>query len=111
MPAKSATNRRMETTVWGTQPDHAIDQLFIKTIRTLAMDAVQQPNSRQPTAPMTLAPLVYTAFDRTRFASAAGVVRGAYVMARLSKPSEADALLTRDGRSWRSVHGDNVGRS
>jgi glucose-6-phosphate 1-dehydrogenase len=26
-------------------------------------------------------------------------------------PGEADALLAQDGRSWRSVHGDDDGRS
>src|ERR1017187_8615978 len=36
------------------------DQLCINTIRTLAMDAVQQANSGHPGTPMALAPLVYT---------------------------------------------------
>ncbi len=38
----------------------ASDQLCINTIRTLAMDAVQQANSGHPGTPMALAPLVYT---------------------------------------------------
>jgi transketolase len=37
-----------------------IDQLCINTIRTLAMDAVQQANSGHPGTPMALAPLAYT---------------------------------------------------
>src|SRR5262252_6550264 len=36
-----------------------IDQLCINTIRTLAMDAVQQANSGHPGAPMALAPVAY----------------------------------------------------
>jgi hypothetical protein len=60
MPAKSAKTRRIDAPVWGTQPDRAIDQLCINTIRTLAMDAVQQANSGHPGTPMALAPLVYT---------------------------------------------------
>lgn len=38
----------------------SIDQLSINTIRTLAMDAVQQANSGHPGTPMALAPVVYT---------------------------------------------------
>jgi transketolase len=37
----------------------AIDQLTINTIRTLAMDAVQQANSGHPGTPMALAPVAY----------------------------------------------------
>jgi transketolase len=37
-----------------------IDQLSINTIRTLAIDAVQQANSGHPGAPMGLAPVVYS---------------------------------------------------
>src|SRR5438270_12818048 len=36
-----------------------LDTLCINTIRTLAMDAVQQANSGHPGAPMALAPVVY----------------------------------------------------
>src|SRR5438309_3417529 len=36
-----------------------IDQLSINTIRTLAMDAVQQANSGHPGTPMAMAPVVY----------------------------------------------------
>ena len=46
----------------------AIADLCINTIRTLAMDAVQQANSGHPGAPMALAPLIYTLWqDFLRF--------------------------------------------
>src|SRR5579872_4118249 len=38
----------------------AIDEQCINTIRTLAMDAVQQANSGHPGTPMALAPVGYT---------------------------------------------------
>jgi transketolase len=41
-----------------------LDQLCINTIRTLTIDAVQQANSGHPGAPMALAPLVYTIWNR-----------------------------------------------
>jgi transketolase len=41
-----------------------LDQLCINTIRTLSMDAVQQAKSGHPGAPMALAPLVYTIWNR-----------------------------------------------
>jgi transketolase len=47
----------------GTGPSQAasdIDCLAINTIRTLAMDAVQQANSGHPGTPMALAPVAYT---------------------------------------------------
>jgi transketolase len=44
------------------QPD--LDQLSINTIRTLAIDAVQQANSGHPGAPMGLAPVVYSLWQR-----------------------------------------------
>jgi transketolase len=42
-----------------------IDHLCINTIRTLAMDAVQQANSGHPGAAMALAPLAYRLYART----------------------------------------------
>jgi transketolase len=41
-----------------------IDQLSINTIRTLAMDAVQQANSGHPGTPMALAPVAYCLWQR-----------------------------------------------
>jgi transketolase len=42
----------------------ALDQLCINTIRTLAMDGVQQANSGHPGTPMALAPVAYVLWDR-----------------------------------------------
>ncbi len=39
-------------------------QLCINTIRTLSMDAVQQANSGHPGAPMALAPVAFSIYDR-----------------------------------------------
>jgi transketolase len=47
-----------------TQAQQDIDQLCINTIRTLAMDAVQQAHSGHPGAPMALAPVVYCLWQR-----------------------------------------------
>ena len=41
-----------------------LDQLCINTIRTLAMDAVQQANSGHPGTPMALAPVAYCLWQR-----------------------------------------------
>jgi transketolase len=41
-----------------------LQQLCINTIRTLSMDAVQQANSGHPGAPMALAPVAFTLYDR-----------------------------------------------
>ena len=43
---------------------HALDQLAITTLRTLAMDAVQRANSGHPGTPMALAPVAYTLWER-----------------------------------------------
>ncbi len=45
----------------GAEPD--LDQLCINTIRTLAMDAVQQAKSGHPGTPMGLAPVAYTPWN------------------------------------------------
>jgi transketolase len=42
----------------------ALDQLSVNTIRTLTIDAVQAASSGHPGAPMALAPLVYTLWNR-----------------------------------------------
>lgn len=49
-----------QTVVTGAQ----LDQLSINTIRTLAIDAVQQANSGHPGAPMGLAPVAYTLWQQ-----------------------------------------------
>ena len=41
-----------------------MDELCVNTIRTLAMDAVQQANSGHPGTPMALAPVVYCLWQR-----------------------------------------------
>ena len=43
----------------------SVEQLAINTIRTLAMDAVQQANSGHPGTPMALAPVGYVLWNRT----------------------------------------------
>jgi transketolase len=45
--------------------DDETAELAINTIRTLSMDAVQAANSGHPGAPMALAPLVYTLWNRS----------------------------------------------
>ncbi len=47
-----------------TMTNEELDQLSINTIRTLSIDAVQQAKSGHPGAPMALAPLVYTIWNR-----------------------------------------------
>ena len=44
----------------GAAPPNRLDDQCINTIRTLAMDAVQQANSGHPGTPMALAPVIYT---------------------------------------------------
>ena len=56
---KSKSTRSVATPTWKTEA-RELDQLCINTIRTLAMDAVQQAKSGHPGTPMALAPLVYT---------------------------------------------------
>jgi transketolase len=41
-----------------------LDQLCVNTIRTLAIDAIQQANSGHPGTPMGMAPVVYTLWQR-----------------------------------------------
>src|ERR1700744_6547488 len=45
-------------------PAGDIDQIAIKTIRTLAIDAVQKADSGHAGAPMALAPVAYTLWTR-----------------------------------------------
>jgi transketolase len=46
------------------EQDARLDRLCIDTIRTLAMDAVQRAKSGHPGAPMALAPVAYTLWQR-----------------------------------------------
>ncbi len=43
---------------------HSLDELCVNTIRTLAIDAVQEANSGHPGAPMGLAPAAYVLWTR-----------------------------------------------
>ncbi|HEY3134736.1 MAG TPA: transketolase [Blastocatellia bacterium] len=47
-----------------TSQDAKLDELCINTIRTLAMDGVQQANSGHPGTPMALAPVAFVLWDR-----------------------------------------------
>jgi transketolase len=58
------TIQRAEIPTGGAERGRTLDQLCINTIRTLAMDAVQQANSGHPGTPMALAPLVYTLWKK-----------------------------------------------
>jgi len=51
-------------TVARVERSKGLDQLCINTIRTLAMDAVQQADSGHPGTPMALAPLAYVLWQR-----------------------------------------------
>jgi transketolase len=54
-----------DTTLRGTvQGIDTLDQLAVNTIRTLAMDAVQQAKSGHPGTPMALAPVIYCLWQR-----------------------------------------------
>jgi len=59
LPVTQATDRANEVPA-----ARDIDQLTINTIRTLSMDAVQRANSGHPGAPMALAPVAYTLWQR-----------------------------------------------
>jgi len=59
--AAVVTGQQIETKGFETQ---SIDTLCINTIRTLAIDAVQQANSGHPGAPMGLAPVAYSLWQQ-----------------------------------------------
>ena len=59
-PAAQAEQAGAEDDTGPSPGERAIDQLCINTLRTLAMDAVQQANSGHPGTPMALAPVAYT---------------------------------------------------
>src|SRR5438876_10441329 len=56
MPSKGTRMVASEQTLLTSKQ---LDTLSVNTIRTLAMDAVQQANSGHPGAPMALAPVAY----------------------------------------------------
>ena len=56
--------QRLRPSDSGASHNATLDELCINTIRTLAMDAVQQANSGHPGTPMALAPVAYTLWDR-----------------------------------------------
>jgi transketolase len=60
----STTDAIIPTPSAGTQAAGSLDQLCVNTIRTLAMDAVQEANSGHPGAPMALAPVAYCLWQR-----------------------------------------------
>src|SRR3954471_18025598 len=61
-PCHRALTTRGDDTVMLTTTD--LDTLSINTIRTLAMDAVQQPTSGHPGTPMAMAPVAYALWQR-----------------------------------------------
>jgi transketolase len=63
-----------------------LDKRCIDTIRTLAIDAVEKANSGHAGTPMAT-------FDRSRYAAADGLARGAYIMAGASDRTPAVILM------------------
>ena len=65
MSATSApsTDRLLES-ARGAVGGSPLDVLSINTIRTLCIDAVQEANSGHPGTPMSMAPVLYTLFQR-----------------------------------------------
>ncbi|HXG90844.1 MAG TPA: transketolase [Blastocatellia bacterium] len=57
-------SQRIKTDPEGASHQDKLDQLCINTIRTLAMDGVQQANSGHPGTPMALAPVTYVLWHR-----------------------------------------------
>jgi hypothetical protein len=99
MPArpKTITVGPIEATGGGGELGRAADRLCIDTIRTLAMDAVQQANSRRPGAPMALAPVAYTLWQHF-FDSTPMIRSGPIAIASLSN----EVLPQRERRMLRA---------
>src|SRR5713101_6396305 len=64
LPATGANVSQPNLVLGDPERVEASDQLSINTIRTLAIDAVQQASSGHPGAPMGLAPVVYSLWQR-----------------------------------------------
>jgi transketolase len=62
MPTTDFRGDRAATNV--ERSNNVLDQLCVNTIRTLAMDAVQQANSGHAGTPMALVPVVYCLWQR-----------------------------------------------
>ena len=64
MPRRAASLASRAAPRTGATTEHDLDQTCIDTIRTLAMDAVEQAKSGHPGTPMALAPAAYTLWQR-----------------------------------------------
>jgi transketolase len=64
MPRRAASLASRATPRAGATTQHDLDRTCIDTIRTLAMDAVEQAKSGHPGTPMALAPAAYTLWQR-----------------------------------------------
>jgi transketolase len=60
----SSVRRKFEVSTQAVSTQTALDQLCINTIRTLALDAVQQAKSGHPGLPMGAAPMAYVLWTR-----------------------------------------------
>ncbi|HEV2235971.1 MAG TPA: hypothetical protein VGR57_04835, partial [Ktedonobacterales bacterium] len=58
------STRRARPAVASDPSDGALDQLCVNSIRTLAIDAVQQANSGHPGLPLGAAPMAYVLWTR-----------------------------------------------
>ena len=73
--------------------NNKMDELCVNTIRTLAMDAVQQANSGHPGTPMALAPVVYCLWQR--FLRFDPIIRsGPTVIASCCRPATLQCCFT-----------------
>jgi transketolase len=64
MPRRAVSLASRAAPRGGRATERSLDQLAIDTIRTLAMDAVEQAKSGHPGTPMALAPAAYTLWQR-----------------------------------------------
>ena len=64
MPRRAVSMASRAAPRAGATTEHDLDRTCIDTIRTLAMDAVEQAKSGHPGTPMALAPAAYTLWQR-----------------------------------------------